>query len=234
MLRRDFLVLRPKIGRSARQAEVVRQGDISTDAEDFFDLALSEFHLGGNSRPLDCGPSSTLDARASNLSSTMDTMAERLAYALAQRGMTPPDLIRVTKLSKGTVYFILDGTTKPEKIWASTVKKICRALRIRDKWLLEGRGSMNADSGKSQGKDTPVVSVDDLHELRIGLSLTAKALAASIRPAGRAVLDELEESGEPLVEGSFLGELAQALRAEVGPVKGERPASSAKPSKAHR
>ena len=41
----------------------------------------------------------------------MDTFATRLRAAMEARGMTAPDLIRATGLSRATVYFMLDGTT---------------------------------------------------------------------------------------------------------------------------
>ena len=81
----------------------------------------------------------------------MNTMAERFQQALDARGLTPPDVIRMTKLSKGTIYNVLNGTTSPEKIWGATAKKICNYLRISSDWLLTGKGSMDdAEPGEEQ------------------------------------------------------------------------------------
>lgn len=74
----------------------------------------------------------------------MDTMGERLAAALRLRGMTPPDLIKQTGLSKAGVYFILDGTTRPDKVRSDTVTRICRVLGISRDWLQYGRGPIDA------------------------------------------------------------------------------------------
>lgn len=230
----NLFVVSPKKSGSAREAEMAAQLGIGGDAQQFFDVALRKFHDGRKSRPLDFGLSSAQDRFPATVSKHMDTMGQRLRFALTEREMKPKDLIKATRLSRATIYFVLGGPTKPEKITANTVEKICRALRIRREWLLKGEPPMDSDIGKAQPKSTPAATVPDVHELHVAVSLTAKALAASIRPAGQALLDSLEESGEPLTEGSFLGELAKAIRAEVGPAAGERPASPAKPSKARR
>lgn len=75
-------------------------------------------------------------------SSPMETMAERVKRALALREMTPSDLIARKVLSKAGIYFILDGTTKAEKIRASTVAKLSAALQVNPDWLQYGRGPM--------------------------------------------------------------------------------------------
>lgn len=72
------------------------------------------------------------------------SMGTRLATALEVRKLTPPDLISAAKLAKGTVYNILNDATKPEKVWAETVRRICECLRIDRDWLLWGRGDMEA------------------------------------------------------------------------------------------
>ena len=74
----------------------------------------------------------------------MDTMAERVKRALDFRQMTPGDLIARKVLSKAGIYFILDGTTKPEKIRADTVAKLSRALGVSGEWIQYGRGSMES------------------------------------------------------------------------------------------
>ncbi len=74
----------------------------------------------------------------------MDTMGERLKKALKAREIDPPALIAALRCSKGTVYNIIDGTTKPEKVRAMTALVICEHLRIRMQWLLEGLGEMDA------------------------------------------------------------------------------------------
>lgn len=78
------------------------------------------------------------------------SMGSRLQEALDRRGLTPPDVISGAKLSKGAVYNILNDLTKPEKVRADTVTKICRVLSANRDWLVWGRGTM----------DTPEVSED--------------------------------------------------------------------------
>lgn len=71
-------------------------------------------------------------------------MADRIRHALALRGMTPSDLIRQRVLSKAGIYFLLDGTTKSDKVRADTVSKLCKALSVNREWLLNGRGSIDS------------------------------------------------------------------------------------------
>jgi phage repressor protein C with HTH and peptisase S24 domain len=87
-------------------------------------------------------------------SSSMDTMAERVKRALELRGMTPSDLIAKKVLSKAGVYFILDGTTKAEKIRATTVDRLSRALGVSGEWIQYGKGPMEIQT-------THAVSDDD-------------------------------------------------------------------------
>jgi phage repressor protein C with HTH and peptisase S24 domain len=73
----------------------------------------------------------------------MDTLAKRLEKALAARERSPAWLIQVTNKSKQTIYNILDGTTKADKISWGTAAQICLALRIDQDWLRTGRGTMD-------------------------------------------------------------------------------------------
>lgn len=79
-------------------------------------------------------------------------MGNRLQAALDARGLTPPDVIRACKMAKGTVYNILNDTTRPEKVWADTVTRISNYLGISRDWLLWGRGPMDAENGVATGE----------------------------------------------------------------------------------
>lgn len=100
-------------------------------------------HMGTESRPLDLRLSSTLDGLAATIS-CMDTFDGRLRQAMDARGISPSDLIKAKVLSKAGVYFLLDGTTTRDKVRATTVSKLCKALHVSELWLTQGRGSMNA------------------------------------------------------------------------------------------
>lgn len=82
----------------------------------------------------------------------METMAERVKRALALREMPPADLIARKVLSKAGIYFILDGTTKAEKIRASTVAKLSAALQVSPEWLQYGRGPMEGGQVANEGE----------------------------------------------------------------------------------
>jgi DNA-binding Xre family transcriptional regulator len=159
----------------------------------------------------------------------MDTMAERLAAALLDREMTAPDLIAATrqrarkKLSRATIYFILDGTTKPEKIRAGTVETICRILKIRREWLLWGTPPMSADTDEGQTHDVRAATAPEFAELQLVTGLIAQALAASIQPAGKALLDALEKLPKAMKDREFLQDVMNVVAAELPNRASERP-----------
>lgn len=107
------------------------------------------------------------------------TMGTRLQEALDRRHLTPPDVIRAAKLSKGTVYNILNDTTQPEKIWGATAKKICSVLRISQDWLLTGRGSMD-DVDEPADEDVAAVP-GYAHSLALGAGSTPEEYAETHR-----------------------------------------------------
>lgn len=61
---------------------------------------------------------------------------------MAARKITVSDLLARTEISKAGLYFILDGTTHPEKVRFQTIHDICKALRISPDWLMFGFGDM--------------------------------------------------------------------------------------------
>lgn len=54
--------------------------------------------------------------------------------------MTAGDLIRAKVLSRAGVYFLLDGTTKADKVRETTVGRLCKVLGVNVAWLTQGRG----------------------------------------------------------------------------------------------
>ena len=69
-------------------------------------------------------------------------MSSRLKQALEFRKLTVSDMMTRLDISKAGLYFILDGTTTPDKVRYSTVYDICKALRISPEWLMFGFGDM--------------------------------------------------------------------------------------------
>lgn len=84
------------------------------------------------------------------------TMGSRLAEALAARQMKAPELISGLGVSKGAIYNILKDDTRPEKVWADTVFRVCGFLRINPQWLLYNMGDMDAPAS-SDGDYTDVI-----------------------------------------------------------------------------
>ncbi|WP_372362872.1 S24 family peptidase [Xanthomonas sp. NCPPB 1325] len=87
------------------------------------------------------------------------TMGTRLKTALEARRKLPTDLIGALGLAKGTVYNILNDTTRPEKVWAETGIRICEYLRIRLEWLLYEKGEMELAPGIAAANDDDYADV---------------------------------------------------------------------------
>lgn len=79
----------------------------------------------------------------------MGTLADRFKRAMTQRGKTVADLVTETGLSKAAIHFVLNGTTKPDTIRAVNIDKLAEALSVSRDWLLYGRGTPDALSGRS-------------------------------------------------------------------------------------
>lgn len=219
----NLFVVGPEERGTARQSEVAAQVRIGANPKQFLDVAFREFHDGTKSSTLDFCTSSGLNPISSSVPTCMERLGSRLRAALTARGMTPPDLIARTSLSKATIYFLLDGTTKAEKVRATTIDAICKALNVRREWLLSGSGTMTDAERHAQPTDGR-----ELEDIRLVVGLTARALAATIPTAGRELLDELEHAAGPLERGTFLGIFAEAIRSELPSVRPAAPATRAR------
>jgi len=78
----------------------------------------------------------------------MPSLKDRLAQAMKLRKTSVHALTEATGISRGSIYFILDGTTKAENIRAVTLDKIARALSVNREWLLYGHGRLDAVLGE--------------------------------------------------------------------------------------
>ena len=72
----------------------------------------------------------------------MKTWNERLAIALEHRGFKPADLARAVRVSPVAVSNWVHGHTKDLK--GKNLYEVCSVLKIREAWLLDGKGEMDA------------------------------------------------------------------------------------------
>ncbi len=86
--------------------------------------------------------SSPLNSKAVSLLN-MDTLADRLRWALAQAGMKPAHLAKNAKISRGTISLWLSGTTK--RAGGDNLARAARELKVDLNWLTTGVGSPIAD-----------------------------------------------------------------------------------------
>jgi DNA-binding Xre family transcriptional regulator len=99
-------------------------------------------------------------------------MSDRLKSAIAARKLTVNDLMERTDISKSGLYFILDGTTNPDKVRFSTVSDICKALRINTDWLMHGFGDMEA--GRLPQSQSVRIDADTIADAQDALKAVAK------------------------------------------------------------
>lgn len=115
---------------------------IGFDAERLFYRSLGHVHEC-ESRSLDRPWSSALVENLSRVQ-VMALMKDRLAKAMEVRGVSARDIYSRKILSKAGIYFLLDGTTTPEKVRDLTISALCSYLRINPEWLRHGKGAMDA------------------------------------------------------------------------------------------
>lgn len=74
----------------------------------------------------------------------MKTVSERLAYALAIRGMTQSELARRAGVTRGTISNVMKGVAK--NFTAEVSLKVARALDVDVYWLVLGEGTATNDT----------------------------------------------------------------------------------------
>jgi transcriptional regulator with XRE-family HTH domain len=74
----------------------------------------------------------------------MDTLASRLADAMGR--MQAPELAAKVGVTKQTIYNLLDGVTKADKVRAVTLFDLAEALGTTPQWLLFGRDAVHISS----------------------------------------------------------------------------------------
>jgi len=62
-------------------------------------------------------------------------ICDRIKQARKMRGMTQADLSKAVDVNANYIYLIESGRNEPGK---KTIRNICRALNVREEWLLTG------------------------------------------------------------------------------------------------
>lgn len=89
------------------------------------------------------------------------SLSDRLRRAMELRGIVVSDLLSKVGVTKSSLYFLLDGTTKADKVRYVTVSDICKALKINPEWLVFGTGCMEA---MSQSVQLDADTIDDAQQ----------------------------------------------------------------------
>lgn len=94
----------------------------------------------------------------------MDTFKERFVKAREARGRSVDAIAAATGMSRAALFNIQNGTTQADKVRASTVRAIAKALDVSYSWLSSGRGNM--DDAPEAGDDWP-----DIKAYRVAAAL---------------------------------------------------------------
>jgi transcriptional regulator with XRE-family HTH domain len=111
----------------------------------------------------------------------MDTLAKIIERAMADRGMDAPAVAKASGLTKQSVYNVLNGSTKWDKIRAVTLFALARALGTNDAFsLYAGPASQRAALSQSVGID-----VDTLVEAEKLVAIEETIVRVAYEPAHR-------------------------------------------------
>lgn len=89
-----------------------------------------------------------------------NSIQDRLNEALVARGMTPAELARAVGVSNGYISKLLSGYISQPKKNLST---ICSALRIKEQWLLTGKGDVEIED-INDIISYPIIAVHEISE----------------------------------------------------------------------
>ncbi|AZY48834.1 helix-turn-helix domain-containing protein [Bordetella avium] len=92
----------------------------------------------------------------------MTTLAQRLAEAMAETGVTAADLVRATGAKAPSVHKWVHGLTK--NIRGANLVAAARLLRVNEAWLADGKGPKSR-SESTIGWPFPDISPEDYARL---------------------------------------------------------------------
>lgn len=94
----------------------------------------------------------------------MNSIGERLTFALELRQMKPIDLSKKVGVTKSAISQICSGKTK--NISAETAMKICQVLKINPFWLILGAGRPEIGENAEMSPEAKIVAelVDQMSE----------------------------------------------------------------------
>ncbi|MFW5407259.1 helix-turn-helix domain-containing protein [Pectobacterium brasiliense] len=123
------------------------------------------------------------------VSMKMETLAERVAYAMQQRKMTQAGLAAAADMSQPSVWKITSGRSKTSK----KTFDIAKALNVSPQWLLTGEGEMDATDAVNQlGRVDADTSTTEDQSQSMGIKVVNFWDGEVITPKLTAVPDSLD------------------------------------------
>lgn len=124
----------------------------------------------------------------------MNTLRERIQWALNNSGLTQADLVRATHRTRAAVSDWFTGATQSLK--GDTLLLAARALKVRPEWLATGVGTPTVSATNSVGalSELEAAAIAALRGLTVQQQETAVAELRSQAAANRSVIDELSIS----------------------------------------
>lgn len=134
----DRLVFAPQIDGGAGAVEEPGQIGVGLDAQFLLEDSLGKGHVRSIDLFTLCRQA--LFAAGKVSSRPMDTLANMIERAMAERGMDAPAVAKASGLTKQSVYNVLNGTTQWDKIRAVTLFALAKALGNSDAFTLYTTG----------------------------------------------------------------------------------------------
>lgn len=98
-------------------------------------------------------------------------LGKRLKELMDQRGISQAELARRVGVKPPTISFLVTGTTKADKVRASTIEAIARELGTTWLYLMHGKGPATTD--------VPETKLNELVEKYLSLTSTTRAVIDS-------------------------------------------------------
>lgn len=98
----------------------------------------------------------------------MNTIGQRLEWAMDQRNIKAPKLAPLAEMTPQAIYQIVNGVTKNPQ--PDNLLNLCKALDISFEWLITGEGVME-NSSKTEGLFSDMVDIES-YSAKAGASAT--------------------------------------------------------------
>lgn len=141
----------------------------------------------------------------------MRPLGQRIRELRELRGISRKDCADRAGLAYSTLADLENGASDSTR----KLHKLAEVLTTTTRWLEKEQGPRDSGIGTDPHTGKPIATGRDLAELRIALSLTVQALAASMQDAGEALAAALASLPGGLPERPYIRDLLGTIRGEL-------------------